>query len=140
MGIYGIGIDLVRIDRVEADIARWGEKFLSRVFTDSEQQDCRKRKNRAACYAIRFAAKEAFAKAVGTGVRSPLFWKDMEIRSDSLGKPSVFLSPRAQGFLHELGVHRWHVSLTDDGCYGAAVVVLETEDSSRGFHGRRGEP
>lgn len=128
MGVYGIGIDMVRIDRIEAGLTRWGDRFLEKVFTAFEKQACGAKKNRAACYAVRFAAKEAFAKALGTGVRAPLFWKDMEIRNDPSGKPVLVLSERARGFVRNLGVHAWHISLTDDGLYGAAVALLETKD------------
>lgn len=130
MGVYGIGIDLVRIDRIEAGLARWGNRFLDRVFTVTEQRACLAKKNQAACLAMRFAAKEAFAKAVGTGIRAPLFWKDMEVLNAPSGRPVVHLSQRAQGLLRDLGIHAWHVSLTDDGLYGAAVVVLETLEVS----------
>ncbi len=130
MKIYGIGIDLVRIDRIEAGLVRWGNRFLEKVFTQSEQQACQARKHPAACFAMRFAAKEAFAKAVGTGIRFPFLWKDMEVLHLGSGRPVINLSERARAFLHELGIHAWHVSLTDDGLYGAAVVVLEAVDSS----------
>lgn len=133
MGVYGIGIDMVRIDRVEAGLVRWGDRFLEKVFTAFEKQACGAKKNRAACFALRFAAKEAFAKAVGTGVRAPLYWKDMEIRNDPSGKPLLMLSERARAFVHALGVHAWHISLTDDGLYGAAVALLETHDPPTPF-------
>ncbi len=128
MGVYGIGIDMVRIDRIEAGLTRWGDRLIEKIFTAFEKQACGAKKNRAACYAVRFAAKEAFAKAVGTGVRAPLFWKDMEIRNEPSGKPVLVLSERARRFVHTLGIHAWHISLTDDGLYGAAVALLETKD------------
>lgn len=128
MAVYGIGIDMVRIDRIEAGLARWGDRFLEKVFTAFEKQTCGVKKNPASCYAVRFAAKEAFTKALGTGVRAPLCWKDMEIRQDASGKPFLILSERARGFVHGLGVHAWHISLSDDGLYGVAVALLETKD------------
>lgn len=130
MGVYGVGIDLVRIDRIEAGLARWGNRFLNKVFTVAEQQACLVKKNQAGCLAMRFAAKEAFVKAVGTGIRAPLFWKDMEVLHDPSGRPVFRLSQRAQELLRGLGIHAWHVSLTDDGLYGAAVVVVETKEVS----------
>lgn len=128
MGVYGIGVDMVRIDRIEAGLTRWGERFLEKVFTPFEKQACGAKRHRAACYAVRFAAKEAFAKAVGTGVRAPLFWKDMEVRNTPSGKPLLILSERARVFVHALGVRTWHISLTDDGLYATAVALLETKD------------
>jgi holo-[acyl-carrier protein] synthase len=126
MPVYGIGIDLVQVDRLEKLLERWGERFETRVFTRFERQFCSGRKNRTACLALRFAAKEAFVKALGLGMRKPVLWKDIEIRQDKLGKPEITLSPGALRYCHEKGVRSWHLSLTDDGLYGAAVVVIET--------------
>lgn len=125
MPIYGVGIDLVRTDRLGALVDKWGEKFESRVFTELEREFCSARKNRVACLALRFAAKEAFVKALGLGLRTPVLWHDMEVRRDELGKPLIFLSQRAEEYCREKGITSWHLSLTDDGQYGAAVVVIE---------------
>jgi holo-[acyl-carrier protein] synthase len=125
MPIHGVGIDLVRVERIEKLLGRWGERFEMRVFTEFERQFCSGRKNRAACLALRFAAKEAFAKALGLGMRKPLFWQDIEIRHDTLGKPEISLTPRVLQYCREKGLLSWHLSLTDDGQYGAAVVVIE---------------
>ncbi|SMC17844.1 holo-[acyl-carrier protein] synthase [Desulfacinum hydrothermale DSM 13146] len=125
MAVYGIGIDLVRVDRIGAGLERWGTKFLDRLFTPAEQDACAAKASRVSCLSMRFAAKEAFAKALGTGIRAPLHWRDMEIRNDEAGKPTLVLSERARRFLEQRGVRSWHVSLTDDGLYGAAVVILE---------------
>lgn len=126
MPIYGIGIDLVKLDRIKALYERWGERFEERVFTQSEREFCSRRKNRVPCLAIRFAAKEAFVKALGIGMRKPVLWLDIEVVSNRLGKPEIALSPRARQFCNESGIRSWHLSLTDDGQYGAAVVVIET--------------
>lgn len=125
MPIFGVGTDLVRIDRMRTLIERWGERFEVRVFTAAEIAFCSKRKNKIPCLALRFAAKEAFVKALGLGLRAPVLWQDMEIRGDSLGKPHVFLSDRANQYCTERGITSWHLSLTDDGDYGVAVVVIE---------------
>ena len=126
MPIYGIGIDLVQIDRLAALVERWGGRFEARVFTESELSDCSRRRNRVPCLAMRFAAKEAFVKALGLGMRKPVLWHDIEIRGNKLGKPEIFLSDRALKYCGEAGIRSWHLSLTDDGQYGAAVVVIET--------------
>ena len=105
---------------------RWGNRFEKRVFTNYESEICSTRKDHAACLALRFAAKEAFVKALGTGMRSPLRWLDIEVRNDKLGKPGIFLSERALHFCKQMGVQGWHLSLTDDGQYGAAVVIVES--------------
>jgi holo-[acyl-carrier protein] synthase len=125
MGVRGVGIDLVRVDRIEAMLGRWGQRFEKRVFTDHEIEVCSARRTRDACLAIRFAAKEAFVKALGLGMRAPVLWRDIEIRGDELGKPEIVLSDRALEYCRDHGITSWHVSLTDDGQYGAAVVVVE---------------
>lgn len=125
MGIYGIGIDLVQLDRHQAMLSRWGRRFEKKVFTPFECRVCADKKDQAVCLAMRFAAKEAFVKALGTGMRTPVRWLDIEVRNDQLGKPEIFLSQRALRFCKEVGITGWHLSLTDDGRYGAAVVVVE---------------
>jgi holo-[acyl-carrier protein] synthase len=126
MPIYGVGIDLVRVERLQILLGRWGERFETRVFTEFEREFCARRKNRVACLALRFAAKEAFVKAIGLGMRKPVLWRDIEIRPDPAGKPRIFLTPRALNYCREKGIRSWRLSLTDDGEYGAAVVVTET--------------
>jgi holo-[acyl-carrier protein] synthase len=128
MAVYGVGIDLIRVDRLQASLTRWGERFEKRVFTEGESRACAARRNRASCLAMRFAAKEAFVKALGTGMRSPITWHDIEVQSTPLGRPVVVLSERARQLCAEQGIHSWHLSLTDDGEYGAALVVLECGD------------
>jgi holo-[acyl-carrier protein] synthase len=126
MAIYGIGIDLVRSVRVGAALGRWGERFARRIFTPAETAACAGRKTQISCLAIRFAAKEAFVKALGRGMRSPVLWTDIQVQNDDLGRPEIHLSSRALDFCRDLGIRSWHLSLTDDGEYGAAVVILET--------------
>jgi len=126
MAIYGIGIDLVKLDRHQKILSRWGNRFEKRLFTNFESTACATKKDPAACLAMRFAAKEAFVKALGTGMRAPVRWLDIEVRNDKLGKPEIFLSERALCFCQENGIRGWHLSLTDDGRYGAAVVIVES--------------
>ena len=125
MAIYGIGIDLVRVERLGKSLDRWGAHFEERVFTAAESETCSRRKAKAPCLAMRFAAKEAFVKALGIGMRAPVLWLDVEVRSNALGKPEIHLSSRAEQFCRENGITSWHLSLTDDGEYGAAIVILE---------------
>ncbi|MHC1726559.1 MAG: holo-ACP synthase [Syntrophobacteraceae bacterium] len=126
MPVYGVGIDLVKVDRLASLVERWGERFETRVFTEAEREYCSRRKNRVPCLAMRFAAKEAFVKALGLGLRSPVLWQDVEVRGNELGRPEIVLSARALHYCTEAGIRSWHLSLTDDGDYGAAVVVIET--------------
>jgi len=125
MAIHGVGIDLVRSDRLGATLNRWGDRFTRRVFSPAELEACAGRKREIACLATRFAAKEAFVKALGRGMRSPVLWTDIQVQNDDLGKPEICLSSRALEFCRNLGIRSWHLSLTDDGEYGAAVVILE---------------
>lgn len=125
MAVYGVGIDLVRVDRIEKLLDRWGERIRGRIFTPAEWEGCSRRRNPAPCLATRFATKEAFSKALGIGMRPPVLWLDIEVRNNELGKPQIHLSPRALDYCKGLGIRSWHLSLTDDGAYGAAVVILE---------------
>jgi holo-[acyl-carrier protein] synthase len=131
MAIYGIGLDLVQVERLQRILDRWGERFEKRVFTTEELVVCGQRRNRAACLALRFAAKEAFVKALGTGIRGAMGWLDIEVRNAASGQPRIALSPRAASFCRELHICSWHLSLTDDGAYGAAVVILECQEEHR---------
>lgn len=127
MAVYGVGIDLIELERIGASLARFGDRFSRRVFTAEERRHCDRGRRRGPCYALRFAAKEAFAKALGLGLRRPVLWQDIEVTNDPLGKPEIRLSERAASYCRDLGIRSWHLSLTDDGRYGAAVVVLETQ-------------
>ena len=98
MAVYGIGLDLVRVERLQRVLDRWGERFQKRIFTAEEQVLCGQRKYPAACLALRFAAKEAFVKALGTGMRGSVGWLDIEVRHAASGQPKIVLSPNAASF------------------------------------------
>jgi len=123
--ILGIGVDLVKISRIESILDRWNYRFLNRVYTPDEIALCLRRKHPAASFAMRFAAKEALAKALGTGFRRGLGWKDIEVSHDRRGKPLLLLRGNAENIASEQNVLRSHVSLSDDGEYAIAMVVLE---------------
>jgi holo-[acyl-carrier protein] synthase len=123
--IYGIGIDLVEIARIEHAIARTGPRFIARIYTELEQQYCRSQALSVACYAARFAAKEAFVKALGTGLRQHMRWRDIEVQRDALGKPSVHLYGHLQAHCTEKGIHHIHLSLSHNASMAIAQVVLE---------------
>ncbi|HEV2513013.1 holo-ACP synthase [Bosea sp. (in: a-proteobacteria)] len=127
--ILGIGSDLCDIRRIENSLARFGERFTQRIFTPGEQAKSDRRATRAASYARRFAAKEACSKALGTGIRSGVFWRDMEVVNLPSGRPTMRLTGGAAARLaqmlppgHEAVVH---VSLTDDPPLAQAFVVIE---------------
>ena len=124
--IYGIGIDVVEIQRIEQAITRSGQRFLDRLYTEAEQAYCCAKRPPYACYAARFAAKEAFLKACGTGLRQHMRWRDIEVNRDALGKPGL----RLYGYLHERcidqGITHIHLSLSHSLTYAVAQVILET--------------
>jgi holo-[acyl-carrier protein] synthase len=123
--IYGIGVDIVEISRMEKVIERWGERFLRRVFTEGEIAFCQKKGRPAARFALRFAAKEAFAKALGSGFRDGLGFRQIEVKRDSNGRPILGLHGRGKKMCEGRGIAKSHLSLSDDGRYAIAMVVLE---------------
>lgn len=123
--IYGVGIDLVQIRRIEKALHRWGERFKNKVFTSGEVSYCQKKRNAAANYAARFAAKEAFVKALGVGMRRGIHWREIEVAHGPLGKPILKISGRAQEICQKEGIKAILVSLTHDQDYSSALVVLE---------------
>ena len=127
--IIGIGSDLIDIRRVEKTLERFGERFVKRCFTEIEQRKSDGRKNRAASYAKRFAAKEAFSKAVGTGLSMGVAWREMGVVNLPSGKPTMALTGGAEKRLMELmpAGHNpaIHVTITDDFPLAQAFVIIE---------------
>ena len=127
--IIGLGSDLCDIRRVEQTLERFGQRFIERIYTDVERARSERKADRAASYAKRFAAKEACAKALGTGMRRGVFWRDMGVVNMRSGQPTMALTNGAQVRLDELTPpgHRAviHLSLTDDHPYAQAFVVIE---------------
>jgi len=123
--IYGTGVDLVHIQRIEKVILNWGSRFVKRVFTAGETRICYKRPSSYSAFALRFAAKEAFSKALGLGMRKGIRWRDIEVFNDAAGKPGLTLYGMAADICKEKGINHIHLSLSDDGEYGIAMVVLE---------------
>ncbi|MGP8049682.1 MAG: holo-ACP synthase [Desulfobaccales bacterium] len=124
--IYGIGVDLVKLARLAAAIRRYGERFLNRVFTPQEIDHCRGKRQGDAAFALRFAAKEAFSKALGVGLRrGGIHWREVEVVPNPMGKPELKVSGRAAQLCREAGVTGMHLSLSDEDGQGVAVVILE---------------
>ena len=124
--IYGIGTDIVATERFQRFIDAGNTAIMERLFTADERFHCRSRKDAASCLAARFAAKEAFMKALGTGLRYGLSWQDMEVSNNALGKPELALSGKAAEQVQANGVMRVHLSLSHDSGSAIAMVVLET--------------
>ena len=127
--IIGIGNDVIDIRRIEETLTRFGSRFIDRIFTDVEIRKSEKRAQRAASYAKRFAAKEACSKALGTGFRRGVFWKDMGVVNEPSGKPTLVLTGGARAQLDSLvpAGHkaRIHLTITDDFPYAHAFVMIE---------------
>ena len=125
--IYGIGTDLLRIDRVERVYRRFGERFARRVLMDSEQREFLGSKNPARFLAMRFAAKEAIVKALGTGFRHGMWVRDAGVRHDRRGRPEIIFSSRGKVACAAVGISGGHLSLTDEAGLVVAMAILTTE-------------
>ncbi|MCJ7682039.1 MAG: holo-ACP synthase [Candidatus Aminicenantes bacterium] len=122
--IYGVGIDMIETARVEKQLLR-NERFRDRVFSPFEIEYCESKKNKAQNYAARFAAKEAFMKALGIGWRKGLSFKDIEVRNDDLGKPTIVLHGKARDLADERKIRNIQVSLTHLKDIAGAHVTIE---------------
>jgi holo-[acyl-carrier protein] synthase len=126
--ILGVGNDLIDIRRIEKTLERYGERFIARVFTDLERRKSDARRQRAASYAKRFAAKEACAKALGTGLRCGVYWRDMGVVNLPSGRPTLKLTGGAAKVLKELTPDgfeaRIDLTITDDFPLAAAIVII----------------
>ena len=123
--IYGIGIDLVKIERMRAVVDKWGDKFLERVFTENEIAYCNEKKEPYLSLSVRFAAKEAFIKAIGSEI--PVSLTDIEVMNYGSGRPYLKLKGHVEAFFKEKSIMCSHLSLSHEHDYGVACVVLEGE-------------
>ncbi len=127
--IIGIGADLADIRRIERTLERFGERFTNRVFTETERARSDKRAARAASYAKRWAAKEACSKALGTGIRMGVAWKEMGVVNLPSGQPTIDLqggaAERLNGMIPPGHAAKIHLTITDDAPYAQAFVVIE---------------
>ncbi len=127
--IIGLGNDIVDIRRIEKTLERHGPRFIARLYTDIEQRKSEGRAQRAASYAKRFAAKEACSKALGTGFRRGVFWRDMGVVNEPSGRPTMVLTGGAKAQLARITPHgmqaKIHLTITDDHPYAQAIVMIE---------------
>ena len=134
--ILGIGNDVIDIARIEETLARFGPRFVERIFTPIEQAKSDRRANRAASYAKRFAAKEACSKALGTGLRRGVFWRDMGVVNLPTGQPTLALTGGAARRLAEITppgmVAHIHLTITDDHPTAQAIVIISAEPATGG--------
>ena len=123
--LLGTGIDIIEIDRIAQSIDRFGRRFLDRIFTPGEIAYCSRKKNSAESYAARFAAKEAGAKALGTGIQHGVTWKELEVRREPGRRPTLHFSGRAGQLAERMGVRHIALSLTHSTTVAMAAVHLE---------------
>lgn len=123
--IIGTGIDIVDISRFEHFLREGKDAIFRRLFTAREMEYCSGKKHSAQHFALRFAAKEAFLKACGLGLREGLSWQDIEVVNDHLGKPELLLAGKAAEITCEKGMKKSFTSLSHDGNYAIAMVILE---------------
>jgi holo-[acyl-carrier protein] synthase len=123
--IVGTGIDITEVPRIAATIARFGERFLHRIFTEGEIRYCDSKANRAERYAARFAAKEAAMKAIGTGWNHGVTWRDVEVSRMPGGRPTITFHGKAAEFAAKLGAKHVALSLTHTAEHAIAQVILE---------------
>lgn len=121
----GTGTDLIEIERIAHSIERYGQRFLGRVFTPGEIAYCSRKRNAAESYAARFAAKEAAAKALGTGMQHGVTWRELEVRRNAGERPTLHLSGRARSIAERLQVGHIALSLTHTETLAMAIVQME---------------
>ena len=137
--ILGVGNDIVDIRRIENTLERYGERFITRCFTNVERTKSEGRRLRANSYAKRFAAKEACSKALGTGIRKGVYWRDLGVVNSPSGKPSMVLTSGALARLMEItppGMEpHIHLTITDEPPLASAIVIITAVDTSMEFEG-----
>lgn len=124
--IYGIGTDIVEVERIQSSLDQFGDAFAKRILAESEWSDYQQSQLKARFLAKRFAAKEAFAKAIGTGIRGDVSFHNIAVTHDALGRPLLTLSSALHAFLKQHHIHQSHISISDEKNLALAYVVLET--------------
>ncbi len=124
--IFGIGTDIVEVARIEESIAQFGDDFARRILAQREFASYLESQIKPRFLAKRFAAKEAFSKALGTGLRAPATFQNIAVSHDDLGKPVLLLASELQQFLNSKNITKTHISISDEKNLAAAFVVLET--------------
>jgi holo-[acyl-carrier protein] synthase len=123
--VYGIGIDIIEIERFERALERWGDRLRGRVFTPQELSICHTKAHPGRHLALRFAAKEAMLKALGIGMFQGVAWNEIEIINDPLGRPHMKVGGAAERICREKGIKAIFVSISHEHAYGIAHVLLE---------------
>lgn len=124
--IFGIGTDIVEVSRIEDSLARFGHAFAERILNEQEWHSYSQSATPSRFLAKRFAAKEAFSKALGTGIRGVASFQNIGVTHDDMGKPVLDIAPELQALLDSKGIRYMHLSISDEKALAAAFVVLET--------------
>lgn len=124
--IYGIGTDIVEVARIEVSITQFGDEFAKRILAETEFASYIASHIKPRFLAKRFAAKEAFSKALGTGLRAPATFQNIAVSHDDLGKPILILAAELQAFMQTKNISQMHLSISDEKNFATAFVVLET--------------
>ena len=124
--IYGVGTDIVEVARIEASLTQFGNVFAEKILTETELASFHESRIKARFLAKRFAAKEAFSKALGTGLRVPATFQNIAVSHDELGKPILVLAAELQVLLTSKNIQKMHLSISDEKNLAAAFVVLES--------------
>ncbi len=123
--VVGLGVDIIQNERIESVVKKWGDKFLNKFFSDNEINSLDKTRNKDQRLAANYAAKEAFVKAMGTGFRSGMKFKYIEVKRDSLGKPYIDTHGKVKDAVAKKGVSNIHLSISHEKDYSVAVVIFE---------------
>ena len=127
--IYGIGTDIIAIERIDRIWRRHGERLCAHILSPEERNEFASVNDPARWLAKRWAAKEAFAKAAGTGMRAPLKWAGIRVVHDEMGRPGIALAPFIQAWLHRRGIEACHLTISDERDMACAFVVLECKET-----------
>ncbi len=125
MTCVGLGVDIVGVEEFSRIVEKRGQRLLDRLFTPAERDHCEGKQSRIESYTARFAAKEAYLKAIGQGLRGGMSWKEIEVINDELGKPKLNISGKAREIANRTGVNRLNLSLSHSDGFAIAVVFLE---------------
>ena len=123
--VVGLGVDIVQNDRIQGIVEKWGDKFLAKVFTETELEFINKHNQKIQRYASNYAVKEAFVKALGTGFRNGINFHNIQVRRDNLGKPFIELKGSTKTYADEKGISKIHTTISHEKDYSVAVVIFE---------------
>jgi len=123
--VVGLGVDIIQNNRIQSIVEKWGDKFLKKIFTDYELEFIKKHNQKTQRYASNYAAKEAVVKALGTGFRNGIRFRNIELKRDNMGKPFIELAGTTKNFADDRGINKIHTTISHEKDYSVAVVIFE---------------